>query len=273
MIEKINVALCQMKTVADKEENLKRAEEMIVEAAIHGAQIAVLPEMFNTPYDIRTFGGYAEGEVGPTCQMLSRAAQENNIVVVGGSIPERDEQFLYNTCFVYDQQGERLAKYRKKYLFDVDIPEEITFRESRVLSHGSKSIVFEAFGHKFGLAICFDIRFPEYIQKLSMKGAEAILMPASFNTITGPAHWEILGRARAVDNQCYMVMVATSPVKGNSYQSHGHSMVVSPWGEICTSADVEEAMILWTLDFRKVANIRERLPLLTIRAERKKDKN
>lgn len=271
-MDKINVALCQMKTIADKEENLKRAEEMIVEAAIHGAQIVVLPEMFNTPYDIRAFGGYAEGEVGPTCQMLERAARDNNVVVVGGSIPERDEDLIYNTSFVYDQHGERIAKYRKKYLFDVEIPGELTFRESRVLSHGAKSIVFTAYGRKFGLAICFDIRFPEYIQKLSKKGAEAIIMPASFNTVTGPAHWEILGRARAVDNQCYMVMVATSPDAKNSYQSHGHSMVVDPWGEICTSADVEEAMLFWTLDFTTVAKIRGRLPLLGIRAERKKDK-
>ena len=271
-MDKINVALCQMKTVADKEENLKRAEEMIVDAAIHGAHIVVLPEMFNTPYDIRAFGGYAEGEVGPTCQMLAKAARENNIVVVGGSIPERDEEYLYNTCFVYGQQGEKLAKYRKKYLFDVEIPEEITFHESRVLSHGAKSIVFKAYGRKFGLAICFDIRCPEYIQKLSKKGAEAIILPASFNTTTGPAHWEILGRARAVDNQCYMVMVATSPDPDSSYHSYGHSMVVDPWGEICTIADMDTEMLLWTLDFDKVASIRERLPLLTIRAERKKDK-
>ena len=270
-MDRMDIALCQMKTIADKEENLKRAEEMIIDAAIHGAKIAVLPEMFNTPYDIRAFGAYAEGEVGETCQMLARAARENDIVVVGGSTPEREEEYLYNTCFVYDQKGQRIARYRKKYLFDVEMPGEITFHESRVLSHGAKNIVFEAYGHKFGLAICFDIRFPEYIQNLSSLGAEAILVPASFNMTTGPAHWDILGRARAVDNQCYMAMVATSPDPTSSYQSYGHSMLVDPWGEICAIAEREETMLLWTLDFMKVKSVRERLPLLSIRSRREKE--
>lgn len=269
MKDTIEVALCQLKTISDKKENIKRAEEMLVEAAIHGANLAVLPEMFNTPFDVRAFGGYAEGEMGPTCEMLSRVAKEYNMVVVGGSIPERDNDELYNTTFVYGQDGERVARYRKKYLFEVDIPKEITFNESRIVSRGEQSVVFEAYGHKFGLAICFDVRFPEYIQQLSQQGAEMIIIPASFNDTTGPAHWELLGRARAVDNQVYLAMVAASPDPASTYASYGHSMLVDPWGEVIEMLDIEETMILRTVDFQVVESIRKEMPLFRIRQEQR----
>lgn len=265
MKDSINVALCQLKTVSDKGINIKRAEEMLIEAAVHGADMAILPEMFNTPFDVGAFGGYVESEMGPTCQMLATVAKDYGMVVVGGSIPERDETRLYNTSFVYGPKGKRLAKYRKRHLFDVDIPQEISFQESRILSAGDEAVTFQAFGHTFGLAICFDVRFPEFIHELRQKKAEMIVIPASFNRTTGPAHWELLARARAVDNQAYLAMVATSPDPDATYVSYGHSLLVDPWGEVVTKAGIEEEVLIEKIDFKRVADLRQEMPLEKIR--------
>ncbi len=265
MKDKLTVAVLQMMTVADKEENLKRAREMLSEAAILGADLAVLPEMFNCPYDIRFFAGAAEGESGPSCEMLREEARFHNMVIVGGSIPERDGDLLYNTSFVFDADGNRIAKYRKKYLFDVEIPGSLSFQESQVITPGTGNVTFQACGQTFGLAICFDIRFPEYLGQLIRQGAKALIIPGSFNHVTGPVHWELLGRTRAVDNGAYVVMAAPARNRQSTYQGYGHSMVCDPWGTVCATAEEEEELVVHTLDFRRVDQIREELPLLKAR--------
>lgn len=268
MKEKLRVAICQMETVPDKGENLKKAQEMLAEAGLLRADIAVLPEMFNCPYDIRFFAGAAEGEAGESCRMLAEEAAFHNMVVVGGTIPERDGDRLYNTCFVYDGQGQRLARYRKHHLFDIDIPGQVSFRESRVLSSGMGDRFFMAGGRRFGLAICYDIRFPEFIQQLSMGGAEAIVIPGAFNHVTGPAHWELLARTRAVDNQSYVLMAAPARSRNKGgYQSHGHSMIADPWGTVVATAGEDEAVVVEELDFSLVEKVRRELPLLSGRTK------
>lgn len=261
----VSVALCQMRVQADKEDNLRTAREMVTEAALQGARLVVLPEMFNTPYTVGAFGAFAEGEGGPTCRMLSDLARDNRIVLVGGSIPERDGDRVYNTSFVYGPDGERIARHRKRYLFDVDIGDGVSFRESRVLSPGEGPTLFSAFGRTFGLAICFEIRFPEYIQELRAGGAEALVIPASFTQVTGRAHWEILGRARAVDTQCWLVLVSAADHPEAVFRCHGHSMVVDPWGCIQEEANGGDVLLFGVLDFDQVFSVRRRLPLLAAR--------
>lgn len=169
---KFRLAVCQIRTRADKNDTLSKAEEMVREAALHGASVVVLPEMFTSLCSHEYFHQYAEPGDGRTFQSLSRWAGEYNVILVGGSIPETENGKLYNSSFVFDRNGELLARHRKVHMFDIDLKDQFTFNESDTFTAGDDYCVFDTDLGRFGVAICFDIRFPEYIRGLAT--------PASF---------------------------------------------------------------------------------------------
>lgn len=266
MKEKFKLAICQMQVCDSKEANIDKALSMLDTAAQMGANIAVLPEMFNCPYENSKFSIYAENEKdSPTLKSISAAAREKGIYVVAGSIPEIDNGSIYNTCFVFDRKGNTIGKHRKVHLFDIDIEGEICFRESDILSAGEEITVIDTEFCRIGIAICFDIRFPELMRLMSLKGAEVIIIPGAFNMVTGPAHWESLIRIRAVDNQVYVAAASPARNMEASYIAYGNSMIVEPWGNILGRAGEGEEIIVTEIDLARVEKVRKELPLLNNR--------
>lgn len=255
----MKTAIIQMDISRDKQENLLQAEKLIRKASDH-AELIVLPEMFNCPYNAKTFHKYAESFPGETTDFLKRLSKELDISIVGGSIPELDGE-MYNTCFIYNR-GVLVGKHRKTHLFDVDIKDGITFMESSVLAAGNKATIVEIGSMKIGIGICYDMRFPEFIRTMVDQGADAIIIPAAFNTVTGPAHWHVTARARAIDNQVYFLVASPARSTYLSYKAYGHSIMVNPWGEIIAEADITEEIIYGEIDLEYIKKIRSELPLL-----------
>ena len=262
-MKKIKIALIQMHVEDDKSKNLQTANKFIKYAADEGCDLAVLPEMFTTPYKTDNFPLYAELEGDKSFISLSNMAKENNIYLVGGSIPEKDEKNLvYNTSYVFDRNGYKIGKHRKVHLFDIDITGGQSFKESDTLTAGDNITVFDTQFGKIGLCICFDFRFPELARLMAQAGAKVIIVPAAFNMTTGPAHWDIMFRSRAIDNQVYTIGCSPARDYNYSYISYGHSLIVSPYGDILCELDEKENFITYDIDLNYVDEIREQLPLL-----------
>lgn len=262
MSKQLKIGIIQMKVSEDKQESTSKALKNIKMLSARGAQMVVLPEMFNCPYDTGKFPLYAEKEGGETYQALSKAAKENGIYLVGGSIPERDGNNIYNTCFVFGPTGHLIGKHRKMHMLDIDIRNGQYFKESDTLSAGDEATVVDTEYGKVGVAICYDIRFPELARSMVAKGAQILVYPASFNLSTGPAHWELLFRLRAVDNQVFAVGCSPARDYDTGYIAYGHSIVVNPWGDVIGELNEEEGFLFGTLQMDEIETIREQLPLL-----------
>ncbi|WP_279279059.1 carbon-nitrogen hydrolase family protein [Senegalia massiliensis] len=259
----MKIGLCQMRVEENKGINLVKAQSMIKKASELGADIIVLPEMFNCPYDIRYFKEYSEEEKNSrTLKIISSLAIQLKKYIVAGSIPENANGKIYNTSYVFDRKGQIIAKHRKIHLFDIDIKNGAKFKESDVLSRGDKFTVFDTEYCKIGLQICYDIRFPELSRIMVDKGAKIIITPAAFNMTTGPAHWKDLFKVRALDNQVYTIGCSGALNDELSYDSYGHSLIVDPWGDIVDTLEFEEGIIVGQIDLNKIKNIRIELPLL-----------
>lgn len=266
-MSKIKLALCQMNVIDDKEKNLKKASSMIASAS-KKADFIVLPEMFNCPYSNDKFIEYGEKEKdSPTLNKISSLAHENNIYILAGSIPEKEDDKLFNTSYLFDRQGNIIAKHRKMHLFDIDVKDKITFKESDVLTAGDEFTIANTEFGKIGIGICYDIRFPELARVMVENGASILFYPGAFNMTTGPAHWELLFRSRALDNQVFCIGVAPALNKDASYHSYGHSIVANPWGEVMAQASQKEEMIFCEIDLDEIKKVREELPLLKNKRE------
>ena len=264
---KVKIALCQMNVIDNKDENLKKASLMI-EKACKNSDFIVLPEMFNCPYSNDKFIEYCENESDSyTLKKISSLASQNNVYILAGSIPEKEDEKLYNTSYLFDRKGEIIAKHRKMHLFDIDVKDRITFKESDVLTAGDEFTVVETEFGKIGIGICYDIRFPELARIMVENGALILFYPGAFNMTTGPAHWELLFRSRALDNQVYCIGVAPALNKDASYHSFGHSIITSPWGEVIGEASDKEEIIYGEIDLTEIKKIREELPLLKNKRE------
>jgi len=258
----MKLAIIQMNVGFDKKENLKVMEKHLKRAGEAGADIAILPEMFNCPYSNKYFKDYAEKSGGESYAAMSRVASENNFYLVGGSIPEIDGTDIYNTSFVFDRRGNEIARHRKVHLFDIDIVGGQRFFESETFKAGNDFTVFDTEFGKMGLVICFDARFPEICRLVALQDAKVLFVPGAFNMTTGPLHWEILFRLRAVDNQYFTVGASPARDENSVYVSYGNSIAVDPWGRILYKADAEEAMGIVDLDLNEIDKVREQLPLL-----------
>lgn len=261
----MRVALIQMPVTADKQQNIDLACAKIREAAVNKADIAVLPEMFCCPYENSCFRAYGEAEGGPAQRALSTLAAETGIYIVGGSLPELADGNVYNTSYVYGRRGQLLAKHRKAHLFDIDVAGGQRFKESDTLSPGSAVTTFETEFGTMGLCICFDLRFEELARCMCLRGAKVIFVPAAFNMTTGPAHWELLFRQRAVDNQCFTIGVSPARNEHASYVAYGNSIAVDPWGTVLCRAGAEETTLYAELDFERLTAVRQQLPILSAR--------
>jgi predicted amidohydrolase len=246
----------------EKERNLAKAESMIRKAAGKGAQVIALPEIFNCPYSNKYFRKFAEDENGATVRFLSSLAAELGIYLVGGSIPEIDNGNIYNTSFSFDREGKMIGKHRKLHMFDIDIKGGIRFMESETLTPGDSVTVLDTEYCKIGVAICYDVRFPELFRKMTLDGVKLVILPGAFNMTTGPAHWDLTMRARALDNQIYFAAVSPARDPESPYQAYGSSCVVSPWGEFCGRTDSRESIVYAEIDLDYVEDIRNQLPLL-----------
>ncbi|KAK6126777.1 hypothetical protein DH2020_039485 [Rehmannia glutinosa] len=275
------IALCQLSVTVDKENNIAHARQVIKDAAGKGAQLILLPEVWNSPYSNDSFPVYAEdidagGDASPSTAMLSELSRSLQITIVGGSIPERSGDRLYNTCCVFGTDGKLMAKHRKIHLFDIDIPGKMTFVESKTLTAGEAPTVVDT-------GICYDIRFQELAAIYAARGAHLLCYPGAFNMTTGPLHWELLQRARAADCQVIRVKlvdatvfsrsindsfnhalyVATcSPARdtGSSYVAWGHSTLVGPFGEVLATTEHDEATVISEIDYSLIEQRRTYLP-------------
>lgn len=268
----IKIALCQMNVVDNKEENIKKAIGMIKDSKKQGADLAVLPEMFNCPYENEKFIEYGEElEKSQTLKKIAETAKEENIHILAGSIPEielssledgKEEKSIYNTSVLFDNHGKILGKHRKMHLFDIDVKGKIYFKESDTLSAGSDFTVIETELAKIGIGICYDIRFVELSRIMTLNGAKILIFPGAFNLTTGPAHWEILFKSRALDNQVYAIGVAPALDKSANYNSFGHSIAVNPWGEVIEELGFDEDLKIVEIDLDEIERIREEIPIL-----------
>lgn len=265
-MEKIKIAAIQMPTVADKMENVRTVKAYLEKIRDENLDFVILPEMFCCPYQTENFPIYAEKEGGPVWQQLSAYAKQYGVYLIGGSMPEKDaEGNVYNTCYVFDREGKQIGKHRKVHLFDIDIKGGQTFKESDTLTAGDSDTVFDTEFGKMGVMLCFDIRFPELSRMMVNDGTRIVFVPATFNMTTGPAHWELSFRTRALDNQIYMVGCAPARDVSAGYISWGHSIVTDPWGRVIDMLDEKKGILLAELDMDYEEQIREELPLLKSR--------
>lgn len=258
----MKILLLQPKVTDDKSANLAKVEKLLEDEQTNDLDFLVLPEMFNCPYEAKKFDDYAEEIPGPTTDLLSRLASEHGIYIVGGSIPERSGTEVYNTSPVLDPTGKIIGTHRKIHLFRVNYPGKIQFDESKYLKGGNKQTVLETKFGSIGIAICYDLRFPELLRGMAKAGSRVIFLPAAFNTTTGPAHWRPVLRTRAIDNQTFVVASSPARNRESSYKAYGHSLVVDPWGEVLIEAGAGEEKLTIELDLDKIDEVRKRLPLL-----------
>lgn len=265
-MEKIKVAAIQMPTLTDKMQNVRTAGIYLEKIKDEKPDFVILPEMFCCPYQTQNFPVYAEEEGGPVWQQLSEYANQYGIYLIGGSMPEKDaEGKVYNTSYIFDRQGKQIGKHRKVHLFDIDVTGGQTFKESDTLTAGDHDTVFDTEFGRMGVILRFDIRFPELARMMVNDGAKAIFVPAAFNMTTGPAHWELSFRTRALDNQIYMIGCAPMRDESAGYISWGHSIVTDPWGRVIDMLDEKEGVLLTELDLDYEEQVREELPLLKSR--------
>jgi len=259
-------AVVQMTSGSDLPRNLARAGEWIAAAARRGAELVALPEMFPLIREEGAGSSHPDAQEvpgGPVLRFLSERAAAHRIVLAGGSFPERipGDARVFNTSTVFGPAGELLALYRKIHLFDIDLP-GATHRESSRVAPGSEIVVAKTASCTLGLSVCYDVRFPELYRQLVERGAQVLLVPSAFTVPTGRDHWEVLLRARAIENQCFVVASAQFGDHNASRRSFGRSLIVDPWGTaLCTVPD-GEGIGLAELDFERQAEIRRRLPAL-----------
>ena len=281
MLPTLRIALCQMRVGAVKATNISIAQSIVRDAvASTGSNLIVLPECWNSPYDTTCFPEYSEvlPEIGQNVEMvksvctnspsavaLCELAKDLKIWLVGGSVPEREiatsgNDKIFNTCLIVNPDGVIVGKHRKVHLFDIDVPGKITFKESDSLTGGSDCTVIDTPWGGIGVGICYDIRFPELGILMRQKGAKILIYPGAFNMTTGPAHWELLQRARAVDNQCYVAACSPARDPDGSYVAYGHSSIVSPWGEVVTAAEDGHSVVSAEIDLDRIDEIRQNIP-------------
>jgi predicted amidohydrolase len=267
MADLLRVACVQINASGSKADNIERAEALVARAAATGADVVLLPEKWNGIGTAEILLEVAESlDGGETVEAMSGWARTHGITLVGGSIAERREgrEKLSNTSVVFDPEGEIAAVYRKIHLFDVEVGGHV-YRESETEEPGDEPVTCEIEGWSVGLSVCYDLRFPELYRILAVEGAELVTVPAAFTLYTGKDHWELLLRARAVENQCFVAASNQWGVNAGGKPSYGRSSIVDPWGVVLAQAPDEDCVISAELDRAAVERIRRALPSLANR--------
>ncbi|MEN2471981.1 carbon-nitrogen hydrolase family protein [Burkholderia sp. GS2Y] len=255
------VAALQMVSTPDVARNLAEARRLIAEAAGEGAQLVLLPEYF-------CFMGHRDTDKlalaepyqdGPIQRFLADTARRHGIWVIGGTLPLKapEPDRVLNTTLVFDPSGNEAARYDKIHLFNFEKGDE-SFDEARTIRAGDTVVAFDAPFGRVGLSVCYDLRFPELYRR--MGDCAMIVVPSAFTYTTGRAHWETLLRARAVENQCYVLAAAQGGKHENGRRTWGHSMLIDPWGEIVAVRDIGASVVLGAIDPQRIADVRQSLP-------------
>lgn len=260
----LRVTLVQVNAGRDIQTNLGRLKQLL--AGVGTTDVIALPEVFAIRGSDRDYRDTAQPLTGPLMNFLASIAHRHNAWVLAGSIVETTDSAIYNTSVLINRRGEVSATYRKIHLFEAELDSGEVIRESDIWSAGSSPVIADLEGWSCGLAICYDLRFPELFRHYSSKGAHLFFLPSNFTQRTGQDHWEILLRARAIENQCFMVapdQCGTNPHTGIA--SYGNSMVVGPWGDVLSRIEEGERAVTVTLDKRDLENTRRRVPALAHR--------
>ncbi len=263
----MRVAVVQMNSGADTARNVGRALELVDQAASRGARLAVLPEYMTYLGPAEGRGAAAEPIPGPTTRVLGERARAHEMFILCGSLVERTERAdrFANTSVLIDPQGRIAAIYRKVHLFDVNVPDGVTEQESATIEPGDSLVTAEVGELLVGLSICFDLRFPELYRALAAAGATVLAVPSAFYEATGRAHWEILLRARAIENHAYVLAAAQHGINGAGNRMHGHSMIVDPWGTVLATVAAGDAVLTADVDPGEALRRRRQVPVLAAR--------
>lgn len=295
-MKKFKLAICQNKPGFDKEKNVAGAIKMIETAARNRAELITLPEIFYYPYELASIRKIAETKNGPTLSALKDCAKRCKVYLCTGSIAEKSrhiprsvrfpskkttedsfagekprlkhrnttklkKEIITNTSYLIDPQGKVLLKHDKCHMFDVSL-DKLKCYESALFRPGKKIALADTPLGKIGILICYDIRFPEAARKLALMNMDILLVPAAFNSITGPAHWQTIFRARAIENQVFVAAASPALNPKAVYKAYGHSMIISPWGDILTETGQKEDIIYADIDPQTLKDTRRKLPLL-----------
>jgi len=261
---KFLAAAVQMVASDDKAANLKEAERWVRAAAAEGARIVALPEVFIWRGNKQLEHQFAEPIPGPTSVRMADLARELEIYLLAGSILEAipASARVYNTSLLFDPSGKLLAQYRKIHLFDVNLANGTSLRESATREFGDETAAADLGFCKAGLSVCYDLRFPELYRRLANAGVDLILVPSAFTAYTGRAHWEALLRARAIENQVYLIAPDQFGKSAKSFETHGHSMIIDPWGKVLAERADGAGFISAEIDLDYLARVRAELPAL-----------
>jgi len=258
--------MCQLNSRTDRAANLAVARDLLARAADAGADVAVLPEYVD-------YLGPADGTPKPEpidgefAEFFARAASDLRMWVIAGSFHEvgPDDARTYNTSLVFNRGGALAASYRKIHLYDVEIPGRVSYQESKTVAPGTETVLVEVEGVPVGLSICYDLRFPELYRRLAVSGARVLVVPAAFMLHTGRDHWEVLLRARAIENQCYVLAAAQIGDHDPGRTCFGRSMVIDPWGTVVAQAPDVVGVTVTDIDLDRLAKVRAELPSLANR--------
>jgi predicted amidohydrolase len=268
-------AAVQMVSSPSVSANLREAEQLIQRAAEAGARLVVLPENF-------AFMGMNETDKldiaeregsGPIQDFLARSAENHRVWIVGGTLPlQAGERRVHASCLVYDDAGEKIARYDKIHLFDVHVPgTNEQYLESNIIEAGENPLIIDSPFGGLGVAICYDIRFPELFREMADRGLDVLAVPSAFTAQTGAAHWELLVRARAVENLCYTVAADQGGYHVNGRETYGHSMIVDPWGKVLSSLTTEAGIATAECEPERLRQVRAAFPALQHRRLRRQN--
>jgi predicted amidohydrolase len=264
----MRVAVVQLNSQADVKANLARVTELVSRAADLGAELVALPENFafmgESDEQKRAIAEDLSDGAGPIAATVAGLARSRGVFVVAGGMPEKgtDAARPFNTSALFAPNGALLARYRKIHLFDVDLPDGTTLRESSACAPGEDAVVTDVRSRKLGMTICYDVRFPELYRKLSFAGAQIVTVPAAFTLTTGKDHWMTLLRARAIENQVFVIAPAQHGKHPRGRQTYGKSCIVDPWGDVLAQCGEGEGVAVATLDFAYQEKVRAALPVL-----------
>ncbi|MFH7026955.1 MAG: carbon-nitrogen hydrolase family protein [Heteroscytonema crispum UTEX LB 1556] len=259
-------AAIQMTSVPDLERNLAQAEEFIELAVRQGAELVSLPENFSFMGEEKDKLAQADAIAQKTETFLKKMAQRFQVTILGGGFPVPVDTTgkVYNTALLLDPNGEELTRYHKVHLFDVNVPDGNTYRESNTVMAGTQlpSVYFSEKLGNLGLSVCYDVRFPELYRHLSDKGADILFVPAAFTAFTGKDHWQVLLQARAIENTCYVIAPAQTGTNYARRQTHGHAMIIDPWGMILADAGEQPGVAIAEINFSRLEQVRRQMPSL-----------
>lgn len=260
-------AVIQMTSCAEVPRNLQAARALLAQAAAQGAVLACLPENFalmGRHEQDKLAIAEADGD-GPLQQWLADTARELNLWIVGGTLPLRmaGQSRVAAASLLINAQGDRVARYDKLHLFDVEVADATrSYRESATIAPGERIVVADTPVGRLGMSVCYDVRFPELFRRMSEQQAEVFVLPSAFTVPTGNAHWDVLLRARAIENQCHLLAPAQTGLHENGRETHGHSMIVNHWGEVLACRPAAPGVVLADIDLSAQTQQRQRFPVL-----------